>query len=192
MKTKFPKLLSSIILAFLIITSCSSDEDNSDNQSSISQSLANTQWVFNSYEFMNDTATQEDIDTGQTVAIGNEFSIEDVVTRTELLWDDFFLSFNDDGTGSTSEFGTTTGLAFDGGIYSMEWTVTSDGGLRIVYQTQDDLDPDVFYTQIINLESISVQDNILYFESELVTRMQGSIANQDLVVVRHYGQLSFN
>jgi hypothetical protein len=173
-----------LILA-LIVISCS-DDNNSSSDNSLSNSLNNSQWVFNNYEFLNDEATQEDIDGGSIVAIGNEFSIEQVEDKNNLIWQGFFVSFNDDGTGNTQDF---TALS-DNEIHSMEWSIIGNNNLRIVYQVQDDLDPNTFDARIVNLENVEVENNIFSWEVTTLTRMQGTVL--DAIYVKHRGVYSFN
>lgn len=186
MKTKLKKAFLPLFSVFILLTSCSSDEDNSNNQSNISQSLANTQWVFDHYEYLSDEATQEDINGGVIVAVGNEFTIQEIEDKNNLLWADFFVSFNNDGTGNTQDFSTL----YDDEIRSMEWSIVNDNTLRIVYQVQDDLDPNTFDTQIVNLENVTVENNVFSWEAITLIRMQGT--GIDALYVKPNGRYFFN
>lgn len=182
MKTKFTKTLLSLCLAFLLINSCSSDEDNSSNPSNISQSLANTQWVFNHYEFIQETTTPEELENPIYGEVGVDFTIEEVESRTDVYWEDFVITFNNDNTGTTQDF---TQLS-DNQMYPMEWSIIDGTDIRIIYQIFDPLDPDTADTYIILLENVDVTNGTFAFEQEYLTHVANGLYS------KHYGKYFFD
>ncbi|AXT20990.1 hypothetical protein D7030_00165 [Flavobacteriaceae bacterium AU392] len=181
MKTNSLKTLLFYFLVLLSFVSCSSNDDNS-HQSSLSESLANTQWVFNHYEFIQETTTSEDLQNPIYGEIGVDFSVDEVENRTEVYWKDFVITFNDDNTGTTQDF---THLS-DNQMHPMEWSLIDGSKIRIIYQIFDQLDPDTADTHIIILENVNLVVNTFTYEQEYLTHVGGGLYS------KHYGRYIFD
>lgn len=171
-----------ILLLLMLITSCSGDS-NTTNEESNTSLIENTQWVFDHYEFINETATPEDIQSIFFGEIGVDFTIDEVVNKTNLIWNDFVITFDTNNTGSIQDVWQMS----SDNIFPMEWDIVEDNRMRIIYEANHDNDESSGSdTRIIYLENININNNSFSFEFEFATKM-GFEFN-----AKHYGRYIFD
>lgn len=112
--------------------SCSG-ESNSDSDTSLPQSLENTQWVFDNYEILGEaepTRGEEPFyDWGE---FGVDFTMEEIESLNNQQWKDFIIIFKSNNVGLIKE---TIYLTEDE-LYPMDWLVVDKNTIRIIYKRQ--------------------------------------------------------
>jgi len=169
---KFPY---KIFLALLILNSCSG-ESNSDSDSSLSQSLENTQWVFDNYNILR----KDELSANEFGYDMVNFTMEELEASNNYKWKDFVIIFKSNNVGFIME----TIYLSDEQLLPMEWKVVDGNTIRIIYQRKTP-QTNSYDSIIVEFKNAKVLDSKLSFEFEYI------IAMIDMKIFNQYGIYTF-
>jgi len=164
-----------ILLITILLFSCSG-ESNSNSDSSISQSLENTQWVFDNYKILR----KDELSPNEFGYDSVNFTMEELESGNNYKWKDFVIIFKSNNVGLIME----TIYLSDEQLLPMEWKVVDGNTIRIIYQRKT---PQTNHIDniIVEFKNAKILNSKLSFEFEYI------IASINSKEYKQYGIYTF-